>query len=53
VAAIIFIYVGDIELYLDSSGVGFDVIIRVAFINRDKYLGNTGGWCDVSCVFML
>ena len=53
VSAIIFVYVGDIKLCLDSSRVCFYIRFWITFIKRNMYEWYYCGWRDVSCVPLL
>ena len=52
-SSMIFIYVGHIKMYLDGIGVGFYIIFRVAFIDRDMCQWDNCCRGDVSGISLL
>jgi hypothetical protein len=53
VPTVVFIYVSDVKLCLDSVSICFDVTLWVAFINGDMCQWNNCGRDNVSSVSLL
>ena len=49
-SAVVFIYVSDVELCLDTVSICFDLTLWVAFINGDMCQGNYCGRDNVSSI---
>ena len=50
---IVFVYMGDVELCLDSVSICFDVTFWVAFIDGNVCQWNYCGMNDISSIYLL